>query len=1095
MLSVWSVDEVEKRIGEVLGVESVTVNYAAGSATVRYDETRIEVADIKSVVRQRGYKSAGESRTKPVSEPKPAHKDTGVPSPQAEPASASTPETAGPKVSTPAAAPAPVASAGDGQQDKAEPGAPPPTPAPAVPKSSPAAPVAVPTPTAPKPASAVASWVRALFSRKTNTPAAPKPADAAAPTPVAPAGVAQPQSKAWHSESAEEVLAQLGSAATGLSATEAAKRLAANGPNELKESKRISPLQIFLGQFKSLVIWILIVAGVVSGVLGEMVDAIAILAIVVLNAAIGFYQEFKAEKSIAALKKMTAPQAKVRRDGQVTSIPASGIVAGDILALEAGDLVAADARLLDVTSLKCIESALTGESEAVTKQPATLEQADIPLGDRENMVFMGTGVAAGAGQAVVVATAMNTELGRIAGLIEATGADESTPLEKKLESFGRVLVWSALGIVALLFGLGLLRGTPPFELFMTSVSLAVAAVPEGLPAIVTVALALGVRRMARHRALVRKLAAVETLGSTTVICTDKTGTLTLGEMTVRAFYVAGQSYEVTGEGYGPEGEVHFEGKKAEAPHLVPLLELTTVILGCNNAQIVQEEATWKTVGDPTEGALLAAAAKAGGDRERIEQELPKHHEIPFDSDRKRSTVIRKLPDGKLRAFINGAPDVLIERCTNLYTSTGVRPMTDEDRQSIEAQNNAMAQQALRVLGSAWRDLENASPADLTADAVEHDLVFVGLSGMHDPPRQEAKEAVAKCRAAGIRVVMITGDHPHTATAIAREIGIAADDDMAIAGVELETLSDDELRQRAPKIAVYARVTAEHKLRIIQAWKANGDVVAMTGDGVNDAPAIKGADIGIAMGKSGTEATKQAADIIITDDNFATIVAAVEEGRGIYDNIRKTLQYLLAGSAAELLLMTLCVIIGLPAPLLPIHLLWINLVTDGLPALCLATDPIDPDVMKRQPRPRSESIADRAFLRTMFFTGFLTAGVSFAVYLYALKTQTAEIARTHAFAVLVFAELLRAFGARSETKPVWQIPFLSNLNLALVVTLSAVLQVWSHHNETLSRFMKTAMVSVADGLMLFLVAMLPMVVIEAVKVLRLAGFQTKPQDAA
>ena len=902
-----------------------------------------------------------------------------------------------------------------------------------------------------------------------------------------------PKGEAWHNRSAEDVLTHLGSSATGLSAQEAAQRLAANGPNKLKEGKRTSPLQIFIGQFKSLVIWILIAAGVISGVLGEGVEAIAILAVVVLNAVIGFYQEFNAEKSIAALKKMTAPQAKVLRDGQVTSISASGIVAGDILSLEAGDLVAADARLLEAASLTCIESALTGESEAVTKLPATLAQSDIPLGDRENMVFMGTSIVAGAGQAVVVATAMKTELGRIAGLIEEAGAEERTPLETKLESFGRVLVWAALGIVALLFGLGLLRGTKLSELFMTSISLAVAAVPEGLPAVVTVALALGVRRMARRRALVRKLAAVETLGSTTVICTDKTGTLTVGEMTVRGLYVAGQSYEVTGEGYGPEGEVRFEGKKAKAPHLAPLLELATVILGCNNAHLVQEDGTWKTVGDPTEGALLASAAKAGGDRKRIEQELPKHHEIPFDSDRKRSTVIRKMPDGKLRAFINGAPDVLLERCTNLYTSTGVRPMTDEDRQNIVAQNTAMAQQALRVLGSAYRDLDNASPTDLTADAVEHDLVFVGLSGMYDPPRHEAKEAVAKCRAAGIRVVMITGDHPHTATAIARDIGIASDDDMAIAGVDVDKLSDDELRQRAPRIAVYARVTAEHKLRIIRAWKANDAVVAMTGDGVNDAPAIKGADIGIAMGKSGTEVTKQAADMIITDDNFATIVAAVEEGRGIYANIRKTLQYLLAGSAAELLLMTLCVVVGLPTPLLPIHLLWINLVTDGLPALCLATDPIDPDVMKRHPRHRSERITNRSFLRTMFLTGFLTAGVAFAVYFYVLKTGTEEMARTYAFAVLVFAEMLRSFGARSETKPVWRISLLTNVNLVIVVAISFGLQVWSQHNATLGSFLKTSYMPLADCFLLLAMGAIPLLILEMVKVVRHARRQRKTEQ--
>lgn len=901
-----------------------------------------------------------------------------------------------------------------------------------------------------------------------------------------------PELLPWHNRPAEEVLAQLGSAANGLSAQEAAIRLAANGPNELREARPISPWAIFLGQFKSLIIWILISAGVISGVLGEVVDAIAILAIVILNAVIGFYQEFNAEKSIAALKKMTAPQAKVRRDGQITSIPASGIVAGDFLALEAGDLVAADARLLKAASLRCIESALTGESEAVTKQPGTLEQRGIPLCDRKNMVFMGTSVAAGTGEAVVVETAMNTELGRIAGLIEAASAEHGTPLQQKLNSFGRILVWAALGIVGLLFGLGLLRGTNLFELTMTSVSLAVAAVPEGLPAVVTVSLALGVLRMSRRRALVRKLPAVETLGSTTVICTDKTGTLTVGEMTVRALFVAGQTYEVTGEGYGPDGEARLKGKKVETPHTGPLLELATIHLGCNNAHLVEEEGKWKTVGDPTEGALLAAGRKAGGDRQRIEKRSPKHHEIPFDSDRKRSTAIRKMPDGKLRAFINGAPDVLLERCINLYTSTGVRPMTGEDRQDIVAQNTAMAQQGLRVLGSAYRDLDNASPSDLTAATVERDLVFVGLSGMYDPPRQEAKDAVAKCRAAGIRVVMITGDHPHTATAIAREIGIVSTGDTTIAGVELDKMSDEELRQRAPMIAVYARVTAEHKLRIIRAWKSNDAVVAMTGDGVNDAPAIKGADIGIAMGKSGTEVTKQAADMIVTDDNFASIVAAVEEGRGIYDNIRKTLQYLLSGNTGELLLMTICVVLALPMPLLPIHLLWINLVTDGLPALCLATDPIDPDVMKRGPRPQSERIMNSNFLSIMLLTGFLTAGVAFAIYLYGLRTGTVEMARTHAFAALVFAELLRSFGARSDTKPVWRISLFTNINLAIVVALSFGLQVWSHHNAILARFLKTSLMPLTDCFLLLAVGAIPLIVLELVKLVRNSRKQSETE---
>ncbi|HAR98906.1 MAG TPA: cation-translocating P-type ATPase [Syntrophus sp. (in: bacteria)] len=910
------------------------------------------------------------------------------------------------------------------------------------------------------------------------------------PPPVA---AKTPGGGGWHSLSAEEALTRVGSTAEGLSSREAEQRLAAHGPNELQKGRHFSPVGLFLGQFKSLIIWILIVAGVIAGLLGERLDAIAILSIVLLNAVIGFYQEYRAEISIAALKKLTAPQAKVRRDGRIASIPATAIVAGDILALEAGDLVAADARLLESASLRCIESALTGESEAVAKQPAALERGDVALGDRSTMVFMGTSVAGGTGQAVVVATAMDTELGRIAGLLEEAGAEERTPLQRKLDAFGRILVWATLGIVALLFGLGLLRGTKPFELFMTSVSLAVAAVPEGLPAVVTVALALGVSRMSRRRALVRRLPAVETLGSTTVICTDKTGTLTVGEMTVRALYVADRRYEVTGEGYGPDGEIRFEGGATEAPHAAPLLELAAVLLACNNAHLVKEDGAWRVIGDPTEGALLTAGSKAGGRPESIEKDLPRHHAIPFDSDRKRSTMIRRMPDGKLRAFINGAPGALLQLCTGLYTDAGIRPMTDPDRERILAQSAAMARQALRVLGSAYRDLDDAPPEALTAEAVERDLVFVGLAGMHDPPRAESADAVARCRAAGIRVVMITGDHPDTATAIARELGIASGEDAAVTGPELDGMSDAELRERVPGTAVYARVTAEHKLRIIRAWRAGGAVVAMTGDGVNDAPAVKGADIGIAMGRSGTEVTRQASDMIITDDNFASIVAAVEEGRGIYDNIRKTLQYLLAGNTGELLLMTLCVVVGLPPPLLPIHLLWINLVTDGLPALSLAADPIDPDVMKRRPRRRTERITDRGFLHRMALTGFLTAGVAFAVYLYVLTSGTPQTARTYAFTVLVFAELLRAFGVRSETKPVWRISLSTNITLALVVAASFGLQVWSQHNAALMRFLKTSPVPFADCLLLLAVGTIPLIVLEMVKILRARRARTTGGD--
>ena len=898
-----------------------------------------------------------------------------------------------------------------------------------------------------------------------------------------PSMVAPGKDEVWHHQSIDVALAHFDSSASGLSPPEIEKRLSTNGPNELKEVQGVTPLQIILRQFKSLIIWILIVAGVISAVLGQGMDAIAILAIVVLNASIGFYQEFNAGKSIAALKKMTAPHAKVRRGGEVVSIPASRVVTGDILVLEAGDRVAADARLLATASLRCIESALTGESEAVGKQTETLDAIDLPLGDRTNMVFMGTSVAAGTGQAVVVATGMATELGRIAGLISTASGEEQTPLQRKLDSFGRILVWGALGIVCLLFGLGFLRGVKPMELLMTSVGLAVAAVPEGLPAVVTVALSVGVLRMARRRALVRKLSAVETLGSTNIICTDKTGTLTVGEMTVRKLFVADQNYEVTGEGYGPVGEVRRDGQKVQPPYLEPLHQLASVLLGCNQAHLVETDGAWSTVGDPTEGAMLVAGTKAGGDRPRLEQELPRVQEFPFDSERKRSAVIRRMPDGKLRAFINGAPGPLLERCAYLYTQEGVRPLTAADRTHLNEQISAMAQKALRVLGSSWRDLEPMAPAELTAETVERDLVFVGLTGIHDPPRPEAKAAIAKCHAAGIRVVMITGDHPKTAEAIAREIGLTAAEDAVMEGIELERLSEAELRQQVGRIAVYARVTAAHKLRIIHALKSEGAVVAMTGDGVNDAPALKGADIGIAMGKAGTEVAKQAADMIITDDNFATLVAAVEEGRGIYANIRKTLQYILAGNTGELLLMTVCVVIGLPSPLLPIHLLWINLITDGLPALCLATDPIDSDLMTFPPRPRTERITNARFIGTMAFTGVLTAGVAFAVYAYALRHGSEESARTSAFAVLVYAELLRSFGARSETKPVWRISLLTNINLIVVVVASFGFQVWSQHNAVIGRFLQTTSIPFADSVLLLGLGALPLLVLEAGKIVR------------
>jgi Ca2+-transporting ATPase len=863
----------------------------------------------------------------------------------------------------------------------------------------------------------------------------------------------------------------------------------ADGANELTAIKRLTALHILLSQFKSFMVWILIGAGILAGVFGEGIDAITIFAIVVLNTVIGFYQEYKAETSISSLKRMTAPKATVWRGGVVAVIPAVQVVVGDVLMLAAGDLVAADARLLTCSSLTCNEAVLTGESRVRAKQSAVLPAGIVPLAERTNLVFMGTSVANGSGRALVVAIAMQTELGRIAGLMSATGQEPTTPLQRKLDVFGRFLIWAALGIVAILFALGWWRGMPFLDLAMTSISLAVAAVPEGLPMVVTVALSLGVMRMVRRRALVRKLSAVETLGSTSVICTDKTGTLTVGEMTVRALWVADQLFAVSGEGYGPGGAITVNGKPVSTVQQQVLHQLAINLVGCNQAHLQQDGERWTTIGDPTEGALLAAGIKAGGNRQQIDQEMPTVREVPFDSERKRSAAVRRLPAGTLRALVNGAPGLLLERCTSWVTSDGIKPLTTADREHILGQTTTMASQALRVLGSAYRDLTERSADGLSADAIERDLIFVGLSGMYDPPRPECKAAIALCHTAGIRVVMITGDHPRTAAAIAHELGIVAGP-RVLSGSDLDLLAEKDLRRVVAETSIYARVTAEHKLRIVRALQANGAVVAMTGDGVNDAPAIRGADIGIAMGRSGTEVTKQAADVIITDDNFATIVDAVREGRGIYGNIRKTLQYLLAGNTGELLLMTTCVVAGLPSPLLPIHLLWINLVTDGLPAFCLAADPTDPDVMKRGPRPRSERIADRHFLRSMLITGCLTAGVACAVYATVLQNGTVEEARGAAFAVMVFGEILRAFGARSDTKPIWRIALGTNISLLIVVALTIGFQVLSQHSAMIGGFLKTPVMPYADFALLLALGFVPLVVLELVKLVRISRHQRK-----
>jgi Ca2+-transporting ATPase len=901
---------------------------------------------------------------------------------------------------------------------------------------------------------------------------------------------------AWHALPTAEILQRIESASGGLAPDEAARRLARYGRNEFARQDGPGLWALVGRQFKSLLVWLLLVAAGVSGALGEWVDCSVIAAILVLNACIGAFQEYSAERSLAALRRLSAPHAKVRRGDAVTIVPAAEVVLGDVLVLEAGDLIAADARLIESASLSCVEKSLTGESEPAEKRTDAVALENAPLAERFNMVYMGTAVATGTGTAVVVATGMQTEVGAIASLIQTTDPSKETPLQARLRRVGALLVYSSLAIVAAMFVVGLLRGESLPELLLTSVSVAVAAVPEGLPAIVTVALALGVRRMARRRALIRHLSAVETLGCTSVICTDKTGTLTVGQMTVRALWTRGATFDVSGEGYGPSGTVTLAGSALDAHGRERVASLTEILLGCNNASVARSDGgEWDAVGDPTEAALLVAASKTwveGANREALDAAHPRIAAIPFDSERKRACVIRRWGgDNAARALINGSPEGVMALCSHILdVDGGVRPILEADREEILASNAEWASRALRVLGCARRDLPAATVSDPTfrptPAAVERDLTFVGLVGMQDPPRPEAREAILRCKDAGIRVVMITGDQPRTARAIARDLGLVSTGgaEAVIAGGSLERMSDEELRARVTGTAVYARVTAADKLRIIRAWRATGAVVAMTGDGVNDAPALHGADVGVAMGRSGTEVAKQASDIVITDDNFASIVAAVEEGRGVYDNIRKAMQYLLGGNAAELLFIGACLFAGLPAPLLPVQILWINLVTDGLPALFLAADPVAKDVMRRRPRARSAGIMDRPFLFTTALTALLTAGLALGVYLHGLRNYDEQTARTHAFAAIVFAELLRSFGCRSATLPIWKVSMRSNLLLLIVVTLSFLIQIWSHHNQTLAGLLKTSTVDWSACMLLTLLAFIPLVALETVKFARI-----------
>jgi Ca2+-transporting ATPase len=914
----------------------------------------------------------------------------------------------------------------------------------------------------------------------------------------------------WHSKTVEQTLEELTTAPGGLSEPEALARLQAYGPNQLAEKPRPTFLHLLLAQLKGFVVIMLIVAALLSAVLGEWVEAGAILAIVVLNAVLGVVQESRAEEALAALKKMAAPEAQVLRGGRRISVPAGELVPGDVVLLEAGNFIPADLRLLETINLKVEEAALTGESSAVQKDAALVFPQAAGLGDRKNCAYMGTLVSYGRGRGVVTATGMGSELGKIASLLQQV-EEEDTPLQKRLDQLGKVLGWGALAVCALVFLIGAVESAAAgsfsvqklVDLFMVAVSLAIAAVPEGLPAIVTISLALGMREMVQRHALVRRLASVETLGSATVICTDKTGTLTQNEMTVTRLWAGGVTLEVTGAGYTPQGQFKRDG------HAVSLADYpaaaTTLWLGVlnNDAGLEYIEDAdgspqdCRITGDPTEGALLVAAAKSGIIQEQLAGDYPRRQEVPFDSERKRMATIhhvsRPRPEdsspfydqqkhGWYVVAVKGAPDGMLELCTRYQRmDDSVAPLDAATRAAILAANDQMTGQALRVLGLAYR-LEPEMPGEISSRALENNLVFAGLAGMIDPPRPEVGPALEEARAAGIRTVMITGDFPNTARAIAESTGLLRPGRQLLSGAQLDGLGAAALAEAVRQTDVYARVSPEHKMRIIDALRTGGEVVAMTGDGVNDAPAIKRADIGVAMGITGTDVAKQAADMVLTDDNYASIVAAIEQGRIIYSNIRKFVYYLLSCNLAEIAIIFLATLFTGGSPISALQLLWLNLLTDGAPAMALGAEKGDPGIMRQPPRPPSDPIINRPMrVGIALQTVAITAATLLAYWIGLGVDGSGHYASTMAFATLSISELLRAYTARSETVSIFRLGIFSNkwMNIAVPVSLALVLAVL--YVPGLRLVFNTEALSLAQWLEILPLVVLPSAVAELSKV--------------
>lgn len=908
----------------------------------------------------------------------------------------------------------------------------------------------------------------------------------------------------WHALTVQETTERLHTnLQKGLSSAEAARRGAKYGRNELRPPPPVSPLKLLLEQFTDFIVLVLIAAALISGALAilshktdDLINPIAILAIVALNALLGFFQEFRAERALAALKQLSAPNARVIREGSEERIPAAELTPGDLIELKAGDIIPADARVTQSVHLRLDESPLTGESAPVEKSVHVEVQPDAPIDARLTLVYAGTVALYGRGRGIVTEIGMQTELGQIATLVAEIREDE-TPLQQRLNQVGRFLVYISLAIVAIIFPIGILRGNSPLEMLLVAVSLAVAAVPEGLAAVVTIALALGLRRMIRRNVLIRRLPAVETLGAATVICTDKTGTLTKSEMTVRELVLKDRMISVTGEGYAPRGDLIERGPLGDSPIVSPeedyALRLAfTIGALCNSSRLVeQSDGRFRVTGDPTEGALLVAAAKAKLSSEVLAGEYRFVAEYPFDPVRKRMSAVlaRRNEDGDgaenepVYAFVKGAPDVILPLCRRIQQDQMTPELDASGREALAKTNFELAGAARRVIALAYRPLDDWH-GNQSAQEIEHDLTFVALAAMMDPPHPEVKQAVAEAQRAGINVVMITGDHPATAHAVAKELGIAREKSMSLTGAELGRMNDEDLAGKVRQISEYARVSPEDKLRIVRAWKATGDnVVAMTGDGINDAPALKEAAIGIAMGVRGTDVAKEAADMVLTDDNFASIVAAVEEGRAIYDNIRKFIHYLLSGNIGEVLTVFLGPILGLPLPLLPIQILWMNLTTDSLPALALGVENAEPNIMQRPPRDPKESVIGRKLLTLMISQGMfigLIQFIGFALEYFVFTAQDIDMARSVALYLCILTQNLHAFNVRSQRLSIFRLGVFSNPWLIWSFVAVVVITVLTAYLPIFHTILQTKPIGLSEWAMILSLAVLPVIGMEMVK---------------